>query len=91
MYKLEPFSLKLEDFQRKFRLYFSEIEYSVKEYDGYVFRSLQSISIITPTTNFRIDSIALPYRTDYQLHINHGNYHDVEDIIKRLGLKFSES
>ena len=91
MYKLEPFSLRLEDFQRKFRVHFPGLEYSVKEYDGYIFRSFQSISITTPATSFRIDTVALPYCTEYQLHINHGNYHDVKDIIDTIGLKFSEN
>ena len=91
MHKLEPFSLTLEDFQREFSLKFPRMKCSVSAYDGYIFRSFQSIHIITKSTDFRIDTIALPYRTEYQLHISHGNYHDVKDIIDIIGLKFSES
>lgn len=85
-FTLEPFTFTLQDFERKFRVHYPSSEYVVKEYDGYIFRSFQSISIVTPSTNFRIDTLALPYRTEHQLHINYGNFHDVNEILTTIGL-----
>jgi hypothetical protein len=84
--KLNEFNYTIDDFKRRFRLRFSSPGYSVEEYTGYVYRTLQSIMICTPNTKFRVDRLAYPYRTEYQLRIINGEIEDVRSFLTSLDL-----